>query len=75
MSSSATNFVSLLLLTVRFVTMRTKLVKIVVKSVIGNTIAQSNETLLPISSVAFVAMLVIWPVIARIGQHDSTLPT
>jgi len=45
MSSSVINFVSLLLLTVRYVTMRIKLAKTVVKLVTANTTALNSEIL------------------------------
>ncbi len=48
-----------------FVTMRTKLVRTVDKSVIANMIVLSNETSQPTSSVGYAATLVIWPEIAR----------
>jgi hypothetical protein len=70
-SLSAINFVNLPLLTAPFVMMRIKPARTVVKLVTGNTTVPNNATLLPTSSVVFVAMLVTWLAIVRI---DNAVP-
>jgi hypothetical protein len=72
MSSSATSFVSLLLLTELSVTMKIKLVKTAVKSAIASTIVQSNATSQQTSSVVFAVMLATWLKIARIDSAVLT---
>lgn len=62
---------NLLLSTVRFVMMRIKLVKTVVKLATENTIVPNNATSLPTLSVAFVVMLDIW---LEIVQIDLAVP-
>jgi hypothetical protein len=67
-SSSATNYVNSPLSTVPFVTMKTKLARIVVKLGTASTTAPSSATSPPISSVVSVAMLVTWLEIVRIDS-------
>lgn len=71
MSSSATNFVNSLLLTVPSVMMRTKLARTVVRLATENTTAHNNATLLPILSVACVEMQDTW---LEIVQIDHVVP-
>lgn len=71
MNSSAINSVNSLRSTVLFVTMKTKLVRTVVKSVTANTTVPSNATSLPISSVVPVVMPVTW---LGIVLTDSVVP-
>lgn len=77
MNLSATNSVNSLLLTVLFVTTRTKLARIVARLDIASTIAPNSATSLPISSVVSVAMLVTWLEIAPIDSGvriGATMP-
>lgn len=66
MSSSVTNFVNSLLLTVRSVMMRTKLARTVVRLATENTTVLNSATSLPTLFVAFVVMLDIWQEIVQI---------
>jgi hypothetical protein len=68
MSSSATSFVSSLLSTERFVTMKIKLAKTAVKSAIASMIVPSSATLQQTSSVVCAVMLATWLEIAQIDS-------
>lgn len=65
MSSSVTNCVSLLLLTVLSATMRTRPARTVVRSATGSTTAQSSVTSLPTLFVVSAETLATWQEIVR----------